>query len=223
MDFWTNLWSFATAVGTIALAAATYAIIRQGKTLREDAKNQRQDLERQHQERSKPVCVLMPWNGIDPFTMRNTLLDVVGVDPSNSSIGLLGINCFLRNVGVGPALKLKIRLGSPVVARYPGDEWEYAPLAAGESRGEEDKPLYLPLKFGDSFNQTDFVMVTGTPWEIVLCYEDVFGNKFRSVHSKSSFDMRPETFTWTNPPVGGQPKAIMRAIPWLTYVEIKNP
>ena len=68
MGFWANLWSFATAAGTLALAGATYAIIRQGK-------EQRQDAERQHRERLKPVCVLVPVGGVDPLNRRGELLE----------------------------------------------------------------------------------------------------------------------------------------------------
>jgi hypothetical protein len=45
-------------------------------------------------------------------------------------------------------------------------------------------PLHIPIRFGQRFNQTDFSQIVGKLWEIVVAYEDIFGNHFYSVHQK---------------------------------------
>jgi len=99
------------------------------------------------------------------------------------------------------------------------EPWELSPLGAGEIRGGESAPLLVPIRLQDDFNATDFSQVTGKPWEIWLEYQDVFGRRFQSIHSKAPVDVNPATFGWTTPSPAEQPKAIMRAIPWLTYRE----
>lgn len=212
MAVWANLWSFATAAGTLALAGATYAIIRQGK-------QQRQDAERQHRDRLKPVCVLVPIGGVDPLNRRGELLERRDPSPDNPSFGILAIHCVLQNVGTGPALNLRIKLRFLDMHGWTTEPWELSPLGAGEIRGGENAPLLIPIRIHDGFNVTDFAQVTGKPWEIWLEYQDVFGKRFQSIHSKSPVDMNPTTFGWTTPAPGEQPKAIMRTIPWLTYRE----
>jgi len=210
MGFWANLWSSATAAGTLALAGATYAIIRQGQ-------QQRQDAERQHRDRLKPVCVLVPAGGVDPLNRRGELVEKRDPSPDNPAFGTLAIHCALQNVGTGPALNLRIKLRFLDMNGWVTEPWELSPLGAGEIRGGESVPLLMPIRLHDGFNVTDFAQVTGKPWEIWLEYQDVFGKRFQSIHSKSPFDMNPATFGVTTPAPGAQSKAIMRAIPWLTY------
>lgn len=212
MGVWADLWSFATAAGTLALAGATYAIIRQGK-------QQQRDAERQHRDRLKPVCALVPAGGVDPLNRRGELLQGIPPAPDNPSFGTLVILCALQNVGTGPALNLRIKLQFPDMNGWTTEPWELLPLGAGEIRGGEGAPLLVPIRIHEGFNETDFAQVTEKSWEIRLEYQDVFGQRFQSSHSKSSVDMNPATFGWTTPPPGEQPKAIMRTVPWLTYRE----
>ena len=83
------------------MAVVTYAIIRQGKRKRDDT-------ERPHRDRLKPICVLVPHGGVDPWNRRDQLVDKIDPTPDNASLGTLAIRCALRNVGTGPALNLRI-------------------------------------------------------------------------------------------------------------------
>jgi hypothetical protein len=173
MDFWSELWSFLTAVGTISMAVTTYAVIRQSR-------EQLHQGQKQHRDRFKPICFLMPWNGVDPWNKRNQLMFKNDPDPAsdNPSFGSLGINCVLRNVGTAPALNLRVKFRFP---NWTTEPWELSPLGAGDSR---PSPLVVPVRIQDRINRSDFSMVTGESWEIWLEYEDVFGERFCTVHHK---------------------------------------
>jgi hypothetical protein len=182
MYHWSDVWSFLTAIGTVGMTVATYAIIRQGKHQREDARQQ-------HRDRFKPICILMPYNGVDPWNKRCQLIEKIDPSPDNPSFGTLAIKCVLRNVGTGPALKLRIKFRFPDMKGWTTEPWELSPLGAGESRGGENTPLLVPVRIDDqftgfSFASMDFYTVTGKLWEIWLEYEDVFGRRFCAVHHK---------------------------------------
>ena len=216
---WADAWVMLTAVGTIALAIATFRVIQQGRQLREDAAQQRQDTERQHCDRFKPVCLLAPYGGVDAWNRRGELIEATPPAPENPSCGTVAIRCVLRNVGVGPALKLRLKFRFLDMNGWTSEPWELSPLGAGETCGSEAAPLLVPFPIHERFNQTDFAMLTGKPWEIWLEYEDVFGRQFQSIHRKAPFDTDPAMFTWTTAGPSQQPKAIMPPIPWLTYTE----
>lgn len=212
MSFWADLWNALTGIGTLALAGATFCVIRQGQ-------HQRADTERQHRDRFRPVCLLAPYGGGDAWDRRGDLLEARPPASDDPSCGTVAIRCVLRNVGVGPALKLRLKFRFPDMNGWTSEPWELAPLGAGETWGSEVEPLLVPFPIQERFNQTDFARLPGKPWEIWLEYEDVFGKPFHSVHRMARFDMDPSTFTWTTAGPGQQPRASMRPIPWLTYNE----
>jgi hypothetical protein len=172
MDLWGDLWSFATAAGTLAMAVTTYLVIRQG--------------ERQHRDRLRPVCILVPLGGVDPLNKRGELLKTVEPSADNPSFGTVAINCLLRNVGAGPALNLRLKFKFLDMEGWTTEPWELAPLGAGESRGSEDAPILVPVRIHEKgpLNSTDFSQLTGKLWAIWLEYDDVFGRHFCSVHHK---------------------------------------
>lgn len=212
MSVWADFWNALTGIGTLALAGATFCVIRQGQ-------RQRRDTERQHRDRFKPICLLAPYGGVDAWNRRGELLEAMPPAPENPSCGTVAIRCVLRNVGAGPALKLRLKFRFLDMNGWASEPWELSPLGAGESCGSEAAPLLVPFPIHERFNRTDFAMLTGKPWEIWLEYEDVFGRQYQSVHRKAAFDMDPSTFTWTTLGPGQQAKAIMPPIPWLTYNE----
>lgn len=215
LDFlhkWADAWVMLTAVGTIALAFATFRVIQQSQQVREDT-------EHQHRDRFKPVCLLAPYGGLDAWNRRGDLLETTPPDPDDPLCGIVRIRCLLRNVGLGPALNLRLRFRFQDMGGWTSAPWELAPLGAGETRGSDGMPLPVPFPIDERFNRTDFAMLTGKAWEIWLEYEDVFGQRFHSVHRKAPFDMDPSTFTWTAGGEGQAPQAIMRPVPWLTYQE----
>jgi hypothetical protein len=179
VGFWADLWGFLTAVGTIGMAAATYAIIRQGK-------QERADVERHHRDRFRPVCVLLPYDGVDRRERRHELVEIVTPPPQPSSFGVVAVKCVLRNIGTGPALRPRVSFRFLDIGGHTTTPHEIPPLAAGEARGGEDAPLLLPVWVYDGapFNQSSFAAIPNTRWEIRLEHEDVFGQRFCAVHHK---------------------------------------
>lgn len=212
MNFWADFWNALTGIGTLALACATFCVIRQGR-------RQRRDGECQHRDRFKPICLLAPYDGVDAWNRRGDLLEVMPPAPENPSCRTVAIRCVLRNVGVGPALKLRIKFRFPTRDGWTTEPWELSPLGDGDSVGGENAPLRVPIALQQGFTNTDLSMIGGDLWEIWLEYEDVFGRQFQSIHRKASFDMNLAKFAWTTAEPGQQTKAVMPSIPWLTYTE----
>jgi hypothetical protein len=212
MDFWADLWSCLTGLGTLALAATTFAIIVQGR-------QQRADAERQHRDRLKPICLLAPPQGVDPWAGRAKLVETIAPTPETPGFGTVIIHCVLRNIGLGPALNLRISIRFQDMGDWTTDPWELSPLGAGENRGGDGTPLIVPIRLDERFNQSDFAQLTGRPWEILLDYENVFGAKLLSVHRKSLFSSDPSTITWSEAEPTMQPKATLLALSWFRFDE----
>jgi hypothetical protein len=170
-----HVWEALTALGTLALAIATFVVVLQGRRLRRD------DHQR-HQDQFRPICILTPFDGVDPRHRRDELLTIL--EPSVPGFGTIQIKCMLRNIGLGPAVNVAIKFRFQDIAGYATDPWELSPLAAGESRGGKDNPLNVPVQFRTQFNSADFDQVPGKAWELILVYDDVFGSSFYSVHRK---------------------------------------
>ena len=151
------------------------------------------------------------------------MIETMPPAPDNPACGTVAIRCVLRNVGVGPALKLQLKFRFLDMDGWTSEPWELSPLGAGEACGSEAAPLLVPFPIHERFNQTDFATLTGKPWEIWLEYEDVFGRQFQSIHRKAPVNSDPSTFTWQAAGPGQEPKAIMLPIPWFTYHEGPTP
>ena len=184
--YWNAVWSAFTAVGTVAMAVTTMWVIRQDR--------------RRHQDSFKPICVLMPDGGVDPLSREDLLKRVEPLpnDPDRE----FTIHCLLKNIGTGPAMKIRLAVRFMGVAGY-GPSRELSSLAPGESRGDKDHPLRIPTRLHHGFNDTDFASAAGTGWEIVLVYQDLFGKVFHTRHSKNPQE------PWTvfgEGPIPAQPK-----------------
>ncbi len=161
---WTAVWEGATAVGTIAMAVTTGVVIRQNK--------------RHHQDAFKPICVLVPDEGLDTFARRDV---VQHHEESNNPSKFFLVRCAVKNIGGGPAVKLRLGMGFPPnpVAR-PGVELQ--PLGAQQSL---PSPIRVPAFLHDNFNTSDYKFAPGVVWEVWLIYEDLFGNVFHTRHTKN--------------------------------------
>jgi hypothetical protein len=182
MSFWANFWSFATALGTSLMAVVTYRIILQGR--------------RQHKDQFRPVCVLEPPGSVDTLYKRRSLIQSGGLAEDNAYYGILAMRYTLRNVGTGPAINLRIRLGfSDGQVTEP---WELTPLSAGKTCGGEDNPLHIPVRLDDPQdrirrplakvhfeNPANFEKGIGTLSKIWLGYEDIFRQSFLTTHDIS--------------------------------------
>src|SRR5690242_20216775 len=87
-----------TAIGTVAMAATTFVVVLQAWW------NRRAD-EQHHQDTLRPICVLTPFDGVDPRHWRDTLL-TTHTDAPRPGFGIVEIKCALRNIGPGPALNV---------------------------------------------------------------------------------------------------------------------
>ena len=180
----------AAAVGTIVVTRATARQqVAAANRQTEAVKEQNDDLRRRHEDEFKPVCMLVPYDGVDPWHKRDTLLATYDDPSATPGYGIIELRCNIRNVGSGPALNVAIRFRFRDMSGFTTAPWELSPLYAGESRGSENIPLRIPILLNDRFNNADFLQVAGKPWEIIIVYEDVFGNCFHSVHYKSPIQL----------------------------------
>ena len=163
------LWEAATAIGTVAMSAFTYGVIRQTRQQRQDG--------------ARPILLLTPFDGVIPASRPGLLGPRSVVSPSENTHSFQ-ICCALNNVGVGPALHVLLQLRFMNRDDY-GISRELAPLGAGEARGDAQHPLSLPVTLSTAFNETDFTLAAGTGWTMVLEYQDVFGNRFHTLHASA--------------------------------------
>lgn len=161
---WPSAWEALTAAGTIAMAAATFVVILQNR--------------RQHRDTLRPICVLVPENGTDAFGRR----DILQLQQdSNSPAKFFSIHCGVKNIGGGPAVKVRLTVTFWVntTARF---EAELSPLGAHETVAG---PLRVPVFVGNQFTQAEYEWAPGEGWDIWLEYEDVFGDVFHTRHTKT--------------------------------------
>jgi hypothetical protein len=62
-------WDALTAIGTASMALATFFVVLQGW-------HNWKDDERRHQDGFKPICILTPYDGVDPRHRRDSLRDL---------------------------------------------------------------------------------------------------------------------------------------------------
>ena len=149
------------------MAVATFVVVWQGW------RNRRDD-ERRHRDGLRPICVLTPYDGVDPGPYRRELL-AVDTDPSRPGFGIVEVRCALRNIGPGPALNVRIAFRLFSFGGYETQHCELGPLRAGEIRGSESMPLRVPIQFRSPLADQEFAQIPGSSWEIVLTYDDIFG------------------------------------------------
>ena len=173
-----------TAVGSVATAAAALITAWMAAMTRRSIRQ----TQRHHRDAFRPLVVFMPYDGIDPQA-RKELIDFKAT-AEGSKVYALQLYGTLQNVGVGPALNLRLRLA----VLNPEDfraTCELSPMKAGELRhGPKldlggQLPLTVPVQLSAGFNDTDFQMAPNGPWSIYLEYEDVFGQCFRTCHASS--------------------------------------
>jgi hypothetical protein len=202
-------WDALTAIGTVSMAVATFAVIGQ-------AWRNRRDDERRHRDGLRPICVLTPYDGVDPGPYRRELLGV-DTDPSRPGFGIVEVGCALRNIGPGPALNVRIAFRLFSFGGYETQQCEFGPLRAGEIRGSETMPLRVPIQFRSPLGEQEFAQLPGSSWEIILTYDDIFGQSFHSMHPKHPFQMNR---LYREP---GAEKFTAPLQPWVTLGKGKPP
>lgn len=159
-----------TAFGTVAMAFTTFIVIRQNK--------------KYHQDSFKPICVLVPESGVDPCYGRSEILKSRDILPNDPHHGTFEVYASLKNIGVGAAIYVKLEIRIRGIAGY-GVNRQISPLAKGETLGDKEHPILIPVTFHERFNSSDFQMACGDSWEILIEYQDCFGNVFYTRHSKN--------------------------------------
>ena len=152
----------AAAIFTAVMAWYTRCSIAVSQKQHRDAHKQS---EQHHRDDFRPVLVLKPHDGVDPLD-RGALLRAennAGTDGSHVFV----INAALHNVGVGPALNIRLTLRVMGIEGY-GTSRELAPAQAGEMRGDREHPLRIPLWLHEGFNAAYFQGATNPIWTLVL-------------------------------------------------------
>lgn len=200
---WTAVSAIAT--GIAALATSIAAGVTAWMVLQ---------MKKHHQDGFRPICILENHYGPNDPYRRNKYLTVETCDWQNDDL-LISAQLKLKNIGSGPALRVRMVLLFPDNNLESGYVVELIPLPAkgeycnennyiSESRGEgpadsgfgkEKTPIqfrlskqdYTERKFGFRLPESEAeVRPIDVPWEIVLEYEDVFGKKFHTVHTKDA-------------------------------------
>ncbi len=196
---WTTISGIATWIAAIATAAAAIATAwMAGMT-----KRSLQQVEKHHQDSYRPILVIAPSDDAIPID-RSMLLKLAPSSPGSFESTYI-ISGLLTNLGVGPALNVRLVLRIMGIAGY-GISRELTPVPAKESRGESDYSVRVSFQPQGGFNDADAQLSTGSSWEIILEYEDVFGNRFHTIHSKNP--QRPWTVCGRgSPPLGRSPSS----------------
>ena len=127
-----DVWDALTALGTVAMAIATFIVVLQGWRLRRDD-------HLRHQDEFRPICVLTPFDGVDPRHRRDELLTIL--EPSAPGFGTIEIKCMLRNIGSGPAINVAIKFRFQDMAGDTTHPPGTSPLPPAGGRGGTIKPL----------------------------------------------------------------------------------
>ena len=135
-----------TAVGSVATAAAALITAWMAAMTRGSIRQ----TQRHHRDAFRPLVVFMPYDGIDPQA-RKELIDFKAT-AEGSKVYALQLYGTLQNVGVGPALNLRLRLA----VLNPEDfraTCELSPMKAGEFRQARQHelggpfPMTLPVNY----------------------------------------------------------------------------
>lgn len=171
--------TFALAVVTAVMAWFTRMAIIESHAQYEKTRIQSE----QHQQDSfRPIVVLDPFVGIEQSDRAN----VVSVDASShrGDMRLFRVACLVQNVGVGPALNVHLTFRAMGRVGY-GFTKELTPLPADEKRGDTRHAMEFWVQPTRDFNDADIRDASRGSWELVLEYEDVFGNPFHTIHRKN--------------------------------------
>lgn len=184
---WNAVIAICTALAAVFTAAMAWFSRRAIVDSHIQYEKTRAQSEQHHQDAFRPVVVLSPFEGVEPEDRSNVICfdPTVGSD-ERSFVRISGIS---RNVGTGPALGVQLQFRAMGNPGY-GFALALAPIGAREkhdlaSRGPSNRPLRYPVRPTPGFNAADIALAGGTGWDLVIEYEDVFGNRFHTVHHKN--------------------------------------
>lgn len=178
-------WNVLSAIATAAAAIATACMAWM-------TRKSMLQVEKHHQNGFRPICILENNYGFDDPTRRDGYLSVKRY--GNADL-IISMQLKLKNVGSGPALHVRMILLFPDNSPESGYPVELPSLPSGGEYSASSEPIvfrmsmqnYEQHKFGFNLpiNDTNNIPVSAL-WNIVLEYEDVFGNIFYTVHPKNA-------------------------------------
>lgn len=167
---WTAIESVAASLAAIVtgvMAWMTYCAIVQARI--------------HHKDEYRPILLFAPDGVADPLP-RDQILKIEMPQSPNPDY-YYALHGVLSNIGRGSALNIKLTLRFLGIEGY-GIQRELAPIGGGERFNFADQPLRIRAHIHRGFNDSDFSLSLNIPWEIILDYEDVFGQSFHTIHSK---------------------------------------
>ncbi|MHB8252942.1 MAG: hypothetical protein ACYDEV_04445 [Acidiferrobacter sp.] len=193
LNYWLLAVGILTAAGTIGLAIATFWMASKTAELTKQE-------ERHHQDASMPVCVLETLHDGGGGTMdRKRVIDLqVGKNGTDTNLPIhyfYHIYGILTNIGMGPALALRITLCFPSHDNYYFS-YNLAPLGANEKRDPDKTPsaapqgiiITIPRYPVPKFDNTAIAASFKEGWVMYLEYNDVFGNPYHTRHPTKTSD-----------------------------------
>lgn len=172
------IFTAAAAVATAFMAVFTGIAIRYGQRQFYDTRTRS---EGHHRDTFRPVVVLSVYEGVEPEDRGNVVQFSPTKQPDDRR--LVTVSGILRNVGVGPALKVRLHFWAMDRADY-GFALDLTPIAAGEKYDLAAGRLRYWVRPTPGFNDADIALAAGTNWVLVIEYEDVFGSAFHTIHRK---------------------------------------
>lgn len=189
--FWVAFSAIATSVAAAYTARMANLTKRTLIVTRDAMKESRAEFvdsarstERHHQETYRPILTLRhPAAATAIAAARQLVISTSRID-DKESVAIFNVVGRIENIGLGPALVVRMHI-RPEGRSIPQGTFELSPVKAG--RAMENQTHQLRLFLAHNFNAEDAKRVTGGLWQIVLEYQDVFGNEFHTAHFKSAF------------------------------------
>lgn len=184
-------WSAVSAICTAAAAGFTAVMAWYTRAAIKNSHQEFRDAqmrsEAHHRDTFRPVVVLSQFEGVEPEDRSN----VIQFDPAvgSNERRFVRVSGFLRNVGVGPALNVRLLFRAMGKTDY-GFTLALAPIGAREKydlaqRAQNGQGLRYQVRPTSGFNAADIDFASGTGWDLVIEYQDVFGNTFHTIHRKN--------------------------------------
>jgi hypothetical protein len=209
LDIISTVASFAVAVGTGILAWATFnmakytlEVAKLTRTAVDETKEGLKQADKHHQENLRPFCVI-EFDDVDnqhPFGSH--FGRQMGFDyKSGPAAREIRIKGRLHNRGLGPATSVTVYLnwGSSIESKAC---WLTRPVVVCGVIGVDEtmeqidieipETAIMPVVVDGKWAPTQALeFVAHDAYEVVLLYKDVFGNKFRTVHSRGFLQNLP--------------------------------
>ena len=172
----------AAAVATSIVALLTYKALRDGQRQRKESKKQFTDTqeatERHHQDSFRPVVVLAPSNPMDTLVGSNLV-------SADANVKIIKLECTALNIGSGAALNLKLSVRGEGRTGF-GASRALSPMAAGDTLKNRNDHILINVQFNDQFNIADLSNLPHGYWVVAIEYEDIFGNRFHTLHHRNA-------------------------------------